>query len=184
MNPLIKSRKYLMALSTALFLLPLAAAAQEDSSIVNNEPVKATFEHVMLINNHTVEAPYARSLDVGIQHRFGVIKNRKDMFGLYAPSNIRLVVNYGITDKIMVGFGATKNKSLYDLQGKYKILTQKTKGMPVSLVYYGNVTMSDLDDKNFLDLYRMALGEKEDLSDIVLSISDRCSFFLSTVITN
>ena len=51
-----------------------------------------------------------------------------------------LVWNYGITDRIMVGVGTTKDNKLQDIQWKYLILRQtEDNKMPVSLSYYGNI---------------------------------------------
>jgi hypothetical protein len=114
------------------------------------EFVKATFENGVAINNQTVESPMKKSLDFMIQHRFGVIKDDKDLFGLFAPSNIRLGLTYGITKNLSVGVGATKNKYLFDLQGKYIIFRQtKKSGTPVSVAYYVDVVRSAQEEDNF-----------------------------------
>jgi hypothetical protein len=135
---------------------PLFLFAQEDPASQTTLPVKeyvrATFENGVAINNQTIENPGKKSLDFIIQHRFGVIKNEKDLFGFFAPSNIRLGLTYGITSRLAVGIGATKNKTLYDFQGKYIILKQtKEKGIPVSISYYGDVAKSAQDNDNFLN---------------------------------
>jgi hypothetical protein len=117
-----------------------------------NKPVKRTFENQVLINNQTVENPAKKSLDFAIQHRFGIIENEDDLFGLYAPSNIRLALTYGVTDRFAVGLGATKNKHLYDLQYKYILLKQtKPKGIPVTVSYFGDVARSGSDESNFIN---------------------------------
>jgi hypothetical protein len=137
-----------------LMALPMYASAQENagstSAVPAKEYVKATFENGVAINNQTIENPGKKSLDFMIQHRFGIIKDNKDLFGIFAPSNIRLGLTYGITSRAAIGIGATKNKTLYDLQGKYIILKQtKQKGIPVSISYYGDVARSALDESNF-----------------------------------
>jgi hypothetical protein len=126
-----------LLLSTTLF-------AQENQETTSAPPakeyVRATFENGVVINNQTVENSGNKSLDFIIQHRFGLIKDSKDLFGLYAPSNIRLGLNYGITDRLGLGVGATKNKYLFDFQEKYVLLKQtKEKGTPVSVTYFFDV---------------------------------------------
>ena len=115
------------------------------------EVVKATFENSMFINNQTVQTHDKGFLDVAIQHRFGVANEVKDLYGIYAPSNIRLYIGYGVTKDLSIGIGATKSKQLYDFSWKYAILRQKTSGMPVSITYFGNIGATTVDDKVFLN---------------------------------
>jgi len=124
----------------------------QDQTKKVNQPVKATFENSVLINNETVENPPQKTLDFIIQHRFGVIKNTDDLFGLFASSNVRLGLTYGLTDRLAVGIGATKNNHLYDLQWKYVLLKQtKPKGIPVTVAYFGDVARSASDKDHFLN---------------------------------
>lgn len=143
-------------LSVLLLVVPAFMYGQEnkteEKAKADNKPVKRTFENAVLIDNQTVEGPAKKSLDFIIQHRFGIIKDEKDIYGIFAPSNIRLGLNYGITDRISVAIGATKNKHLFDLQWKYIILKQtKSNSIPVSVAYYGNVAKSASDKDNFIN---------------------------------
>lgn len=136
--------------------LPAILLAQENAESTPAKPakeyVRSTFENAVLINNQTVMVNNHKSLDFMIQHRFGEIKNEKDLFGIYAPANIRLGLSYGITKRITIGLGVTKHKMLYDFQGKVNILKQtKGSGSPVSLVYFGDVARSAQDKDNFLN---------------------------------
>lgn len=146
------TEKWLMLM---LVFIPSALTAQETTdqpAKPKKEYVKGTFENGVVINNQTVENPLHKSLDFMIQHRFGVIKDDKDLFGLFAPSNIRLGLTYGVTKNFSVGVGATKNRYLFDLQGKYVIFRQeKKKGMPVSVAYYVDVAKSAKEDDDFLN---------------------------------
>ena len=77
---------------------------------------KNTFESIFLLDNQTVMVPKKGSLEMAIQHRFGVVNNGvKDMFGLFAPSNIRLGMNYAPLKKLNVGVGLTKERMQVDL---------------------------------------------------------------------
>ncbi len=131
----------IMALSIA-FAAPIALFAQDDAAaLLAPEVVKATFENNLLINNQTVQTHDKGFMEIAIQHRFGLIDKPSDIYGIYAPSNIRLYVGYGLTKNLSVGGGATKNKQLYDFSWKYAILRQKTSGMPISLTYFGNMAI-------------------------------------------
>lgn len=159
-NSLIKKSLLLFLLSTSTVVFaqaqteeatpPPAPAAEEATPPPSNEPIKGTFENGVLINNQTVEGPSRNSIDFIIQHRFGVVESHEDLFGLFAPSNIRLGVNYGITKSLSVGAGVTKNKKLYDFQWKYILLRQTSPGgMPVTVTYFGTLSNSALPDANF-----------------------------------
>ncbi len=139
---------------TVLILLfaPVVIFAQDGSDAKPPvEVVKATFENSMFINNQTVQTHDKGYMDMAIQHRFGLADKASDIYGIYAPSNIRLYFGYGITKKLSVGIAATKNKQLYDFSWKYAILNQKTSGMPISVVYHGNVARTAIDKKSFLN---------------------------------
>lgn len=150
-NCLIEKILFLLLLN-----LPAFISAQENNEPATTAPakeyVKGTFENPVLINNQTIESNSLKSLEFMIQHRFGVVKDAKDLFGIYAPANIRLGLTYGITKRISFGAGVTKNKMLYDLHGKVILLKQtKQIGIPVSVTYYGDVAKSSQDDDNFLN---------------------------------
>ncbi|MCB8998548.1 MAG: hypothetical protein H6540_00570 [Bacteroidales bacterium] len=126
-------------LSILLLFVPVfAIMAQDDAALAD-----PAFEAPMLIDNPTVVNPYKGGLEFVIQHRFGTVKNGiTDIFGIYAPSNIRMGFRYGISDKLMIGVGSTKDYKLQDVNWKYSLLQQTASGkMPVSLSYYGNVVL-------------------------------------------
>lgn len=141
----------------ALLLLTVSPAifAQDSTQTVDKpakEYVKKTFENGVIINNQTIEVPAKGTLDFMIQHRFGQIKNGKDLFGIFGAANIRLGLDYGITKRLSIGIGAAKNNQLYDLDWKYAILRQeKNGGMPVTVSYYGNMTVKAGDNAGFIN---------------------------------
>ena len=142
-----------LTLITCLCFSLLTVSAQEDTAAAKEEsteteseapvrvkPVKNTFQSVWIIDNQTVMVPAKGTLEMDIMHRFGVInKGYKDLWGFFAPSNIRLGMNYAPINKLFVGFGITKSNMLWDLNAKYSIITQTPRKYPVSVTYYGNV---------------------------------------------
>jgi hypothetical protein len=132
-------KKALVVLLFSLFLFPLISRGQEQTED-KSKPVRFTFGTSILIENHTVATPYKGGLELEIHHRFSIIKNYHDLFGIYGSANTRIGLNYGITEKLMVGVGTTKDYQLQDIQWKYLILQQTgDNSMPVSLSYYGNI---------------------------------------------
>lgn len=133
----------------SIIFLSLSIQAQDDNS--KEVPERAAFESSILIDNQTVVTPFKNSFEFQIHHRFGKMNNGiSDIFGVYAPSNIRLGLNYGLSEKIMLGIGTTKDYKLQDFQWKYLILQQTKSGsMPVSLSYYGNYVIDARSKDSF-----------------------------------
>ncbi len=116
----------------------------------DDPPVMPPFETLTLIDNQTTVGLYKGSFTLEIQHRFSKIRQIADLLGIYGSANTRLGFSYGITDKIMAGFGTTRGYMLQNLEWKYNILTQTESGrIPVSLSYYGDVVLDARDSKYF-----------------------------------
>ena len=135
-------KNFFILLTLSLFISPLFAQ-QDTLKQVTSKPVRFTFGTTTLIDNNTVETLYKGGLEMEISHRFSPIENYHDLFGIYGSANTRIGLNYGITDRLMIGAGTTKNYKLQDIQWKYLILRQtEDNSMPVSLSYYGNIIIN------------------------------------------
>lgn len=143
--------------------------AQEDEFA--NDPVSGTFESGLLGETQTIEMPFAGEFEMHIQHRFGLIENGlEDVFGIYATSNIRMGLNYGITEKFMLGYGYTKEFKLQEFQGKYKVLSQtESNSIPVSVALYGNLSINSQDEVVFGNDY---------------TFSDRLGYFSQIIVAH
>jgi hypothetical protein len=118
-------------------------------------PVMPAFETLTLVDGQTTANPYKGQMMLEIQHRFSQIEEIADLFGIYGSANTRIGLSYGITDKIMVGFGTTRKNMLQDLEWKYAILTQNSK-LPISLSYHGNAVFDAREQKYFGPKYKFA----------------------------
>lgn len=155
----IKTGLYFFFTLSLCILMAVSVNAQSDAvdETTGDEkdlrPVKNTFESIWLIDNQSVMVPIKGTLEFDIQHRFGVLKNGyDDLFGLYAPSNIRMGFSYTPVDRLMFGFGFTKQNITWDLNAKFAILRQaRQEGSPVSLTYFGNVAIDTRDKENFVN---------------------------------
>jgi hypothetical protein len=135
--------------------------AQENEEEVQTLSIKSrglqrvgnTFESIWLIDNQTVHVPLRKTFEFDILHRFGTMKNGySDFLGLYAPSNIRIGFGYTPINRLMVGFGFTKDRLLWDLNWKYAILKENSdKNIPVSVSYYGNIAVDTRKKENFIN---------------------------------
>ncbi len=131
----------------------LSAKAQDDlMNMLNSEssnkpvPVFATFKSTRVITGQSIEHVAAKHLNFVILHRFGEVnKGAYELWGL-DMANMRLVFDYGITDRIQVGFARSSMNKTYDGNLKIKLLKQsKGKGgSPISLSYYGNVAINSM----------------------------------------
>ncbi|MDP4284742.1 MAG: DUF5777 family beta-barrel protein [Bacteroidota bacterium] len=123
------------------------SAAEEASAPVKLKPVKNTFQSIWILNNQTIMVPQKNSLEVDIQHRFGTVNNGyQDFWGFFAPSNIRLGVNYSFIKGLNLGVGITKSNMLVDGNAKYAIITQTKGKYPVSVSYYANMAWDSRKD--------------------------------------
>ncbi len=148
--------KKLSLFLASLCLLLLAAGnlfAQDSTEVPvvkKVKPVKNTFGSVWLIDNQTVMVPIKGTFEFDIQHRFGTVENgSKDLWGLFAPSNIRLGVNYAPIKNLYVGAGVTKERMQYDFNAKYAIVQQTPGKIPVSVTYFTNLVIDGRDKSNF-----------------------------------
>lgn len=116
---------------------------QPEKKEKDNRPQRAAFDSEYLINQATTTIPQAKTVTFMIQHRFGTLGSESfDMFGLYAPSNIRLGVSYSLTDYLQVGIGSTKLNKMQDLNWKLTALRQtRSNSIPVTVSYTGNVAV-------------------------------------------
>jgi hypothetical protein len=132
-------KKVFIVLILSAFLTPVFSQETTQAQDVS-KPVRNTFGTGILIDNQTVATPYKGGIELEIHHRFSLIENYHNLFGIYGSANTRIGLNYGITNRLMVGLGTTKDYQLQDIQWKYLILQQtEDNRIPVSLSYYGNI---------------------------------------------
>ena len=139
-------------MNTKLYLINflIVGCLLSTSVFAQDETVYPPFETLTLIDNHTTLNPYQGSMNIEIQHRFAPISSISDLFGIYGSANTRMAVDYGITDKIMVGFGTTRKNSVQDLEWKVSLLQQtESNKMPVSVSYVGNAVLNASSSTNF-----------------------------------
>ncbi|MCB9299997.1 MAG: hypothetical protein H6566_05060 [Lewinellaceae bacterium] len=139
--------------TVAFLLIAGAVNAQEEEAAPEKDtrPIRNTFESIWLIDNQTVMVPIKGTFEFDIQHRFGVLTNGYDDFwGLYAPSNIRIGLNYVPVEKLQLGFGFTKERKTWDFNAKYALFQQgRVGGWPVSVTYFVNAAFDTRDKSLF-----------------------------------
>jgi Membrane bound beta barrel domain (DUF5777) len=133
-----------------------AIVAQDSTSATvtkKAKPVKNTFGSSWIMDNQSVMVPMKGSLQMDIQHRFGIVNNgAKDLWGVFAPSNIRIGLGYAPINKLYVSSGITKEKMMIDFGAKYALLQQTTdNSMPVSLTYFGNMVIEARESDDYVN---------------------------------
>lgn len=122
---------------------------------INAQHVPESFKATRVINGHAVETLKKNILQFRVEHRFGdvipglnVSNLTQSWFGFDQASDIRFALEYGITDKFMIGIGRSKGsgepyKSLVDGFVKHRLLTQsKSSKIPLNITLIGSSTIS------------------------------------------
>jgi hypothetical protein len=178
-------------LLVACFLTAVPAQAQEGDAPTAEakekpQPARKAFESAVLIDQQTDVVNSAKTLEWNIQHRFGPVSNgSKDLYGIFAPSNIRLGFSYTPIDRVGVGFGLSKinvTNPFLDFNAKVKLLEQaRSGGSPVNVTAFGSASIDTRDGSNFADrLHRLAYFAQVIVSRRVSSkLSAQASFMMS-----
>ena len=132
-------------LTFMLLLSPLFGVSQADTNAVNN-----VFSDLRVINNYSTNTLEKNQMTFVISHRFGDMFGEaggyKSFFGLDNIADIRIGFEYGILRNLMIGISRTKGpgplRGIVDGYIKYRFLTQKKKGMPLSMAVAGSVDIS------------------------------------------
>lgn len=110
----------------------------------------ATFKTTRLVNGHSIEQAGKGVMDFKISHRFGPPAEGRPLYNFLGldEANMRLGFEYGVTDRMMIGLGRTKDpRKIYDGFVKYKLLRQSSgsKKVPVTLSYFGSAAVKTGD---------------------------------------
>ncbi|MFD0861566.1 DUF5777 family beta-barrel protein [Sungkyunkwania multivorans] len=142
--------------SLLLLFIPMLISAQDDlldeidtgEELVDYET--AAFKGLKIVNFESTKMVSKKELYFVVSHRFGSIKNGlKDFFGLdQAVTRLNLI--YGISDGINIGFSRSSFLQIYEGSLKLRLLRQKKKSNPFSLVLFNTVLVNTSLDKEVL----------------------------------
>lgn len=132
-------------------LFPLYTFAQLAKDTIPEKPQRPAFESSYIIENPTNIVLAKESMEIQLKHRFGLVSGGdNDLIGIWAPSNIRLGIAYGVHERLTLGFGTTKFDRLQDFNWKLAILRQTRSGkMPFSVTYFGDFAIDARSDDQF-----------------------------------
>ncbi|MGB6037899.1 MAG: DUF5777 family beta-barrel protein, partial [Cryomorphaceae bacterium] len=114
----------------------------EEEEVTNY--ASASFKTTRIINSQSIENVAEGVLDFKISHRFGRVNGGLGEFFGLDQATIRLGLDYGITDRLMIGIGRSTVQKAIDGFAKYKILRQSTgkKNMPITLSLYSSIMVN------------------------------------------
>jgi len=146
-----------LIISLLVVFTSVVQAQDEEEQKEKPKPQRKAFESAVLIDNQSDVVNSSKTLEWNIQHRFGTVQNgAKDLYGMFAASNIRLGFSFTPVEKLAVGFGASKignrtgTNPFIDLNVKYKILTQTRENeMPINLTVFGTMGIDTRNESNF-----------------------------------
>lgn len=118
----------------------------------------ATFKGTRIINGHSVETVGKNNMDFIISHRFGAVNSGANNFFGLDESQIRLALEYGLTDRLMVGIGRSSYQKTIDVFVKYRLLRQSSgyRNMPVSVTLFASDANNSSTSSTDLPFYTIA----------------------------
>lgn len=120
-----------------------------------HEKTLSTFMGTKIINAQSTETVKAKTCDFSITHRFGNIGVASNggvhtLYGLDNVTDVRFGFDFGITDKLTLGIGRSKQGELIDGLIKYRILSQTIDNhIPFSIAFYGDMSYNPQTDAQF-----------------------------------
>ncbi len=142
-------RKEILFLIVLIWVIP--TIAQDDiplDTTITSESdnlVEHTFPAIQIFNHPTTDVLRTGEMKLYIGHRMGEVGTGVEgLFGLYS-ANSRFGADVGIFKTVTIGIGSTSQSKLYDAYGKWLIVKQGWKKMPVSIAIFSNATIQTGD---------------------------------------
>ncbi len=137
---------FLCCLPTTLFAQGGLLDELESEAPPTETRIDDTFKATRIINGHSVELWHEGVMGAMISHRFGRLTGGTyEFFGLDG-ANVRLAVEYGITDFLNVAIGRSSFQKTYDGYVKLRLLQQQSgsRTVPVTVVGFSSIAINTL----------------------------------------
>lgn len=117
-------------------------------SLNTDGTTNATFKTTRIINAQSLETVKAHTLDFRVTHRFGSVNTGiHQLYGFDNADDIRIAFEYGITNRLTVGFSRSRIDENLEGLIKYRLLRQKENGdMPLSVTLFANMAYTPKHD--------------------------------------
>ena len=141
----------LLILLLAFFTSALSAQEDDLLALIEDEEEEKEFASALwkttrVINLHSLENNAPGTLDFKISHRFGFVnQGAYEFFGL-DNATIRLGLEMGLTERLMVGIGRSSYQKTYDTFFKYKLIRQSTGpgSSPIAVSAFASMAINTL----------------------------------------
>ncbi len=137
-----------------VILLPSHAHAQLERVLANpDRPVDDIFKAPKVIGLNSVKQIGKDQLHMSILHTFsGPVSGGIDtFFGIDNGANVRLGLDYGISDKVSVGLGRTSSLKVVDTRIKWTPINQSTLSNPFSVAFLGSISIETIPNRFSVD---------------------------------
>jgi hypothetical protein len=131
-----KSFFLIILLNLVILCLADSADAQlERTRAQEVRPVELTFMAPRNINLYTIEPLSPGELHYSIMHTFGTVDTGiRNLWGIDQGANVRFSFEFGLTERLSLGFGRSSLDKVVDLTGRYSLLKQMSdNSIPVSV---------------------------------------------------
>ena len=131
-----------------LLFMPWMAFCQDDllseidTDQVVTETVSSVFKGLKIVNFESTKLVASKELTLIVSHRFGTVKNGFDSFFGLDDAVTRINFVYGITDWLNVGVSRSSFQKIYESSLKFRILSQRKHGFPVTIVSYNSIMLN------------------------------------------
>lgn len=138
----------LLLIGACFLFVEFAEAQLPRRRAQTNGPVDEVFWAPSIIHMSSVTNVPEGNLNFTIMHVFGIATNGiEDLYGLDGAANIRFGLDYGLSDRLSIGFGRARFDKIYDVRFKANLLRQTTSdSMPIELAVKGDVGITTLEN--------------------------------------
>jgi hypothetical protein len=177
---------FLLVASANIFAQEDLLKLATEKSKTPDEKTESTFKSTKIINAQTNETVHRHVLDFRVAHRFGNVGKYTGgksavhtLYGLDAAADVRIALEYGITDNLMVGFSRSKYKENLEGLAKYRVWQQTSDNkIPLAVTVFANVAYTPV--KDYANLYSKTSRRLSYTGQLILArkFSPRISFEL------
>ncbi|MDO1500973.1 DUF5777 family beta-barrel protein [Winogradskyella maritima] len=118
-----------------------------DVENTDNDPVVAAFKGLKIVNFESTKLVAKKELTFVVAHRFGSIENGFESFFGLDDAVTRLNFIYGISDNFNISVSRSSFQKIYEGAIKYKLISQRNNGSPVTVVGYNSILINTALDK-------------------------------------
>lgn len=137
-----KNKNIFGLLLIIIFFFSGTVQAQMERKRVQTDEAVQTFSTPSLMAQSNTQQLAPGNLNVTIMHSFGIATRNtvRNFFGLDNVQNVRLGLDFGLTERWSAGIGRSSFFNIVDLRTKYAIMQQNTSGSnPISISLKGDI---------------------------------------------